>query len=550
MKLLRTRGRIVLLVILAGLPALALTIYSTWDERARAQVQARDNMQRLALQAAQRQQQIVESAKQTLAAISLNPASVQADQKSCNAFLAELLARSSGLYHTMGIYRDDALLICNAVPWQGNVYSPDRLYFHMALATGKFAIGDYQIGRVTQQQGINFGYPVTDETGVVSAVAFVAVDLDKLNQMAADNHFPDQAIVTVVDRDGTVLARHPLKAGTVGEKLQNPQVLDMVRSGRSGVFQLHASDGIERLWAYETVADNPDGVIPMKVLVSIPMDVVFAEANRALVRNLIGIALATTLLLIGAWYGTGIYVLRKVELLLKAARRVHSGDLDARTGMSDDGGELSLIGASFDEMTQALQDRDNDLQLVLKQLNEQVITDPLTGLNNRRYLMGFLHREFERARRSASTVAAIMLDIDHFKRINDEFGHAAGDLVLTELARLLNQSIRGSDMVCRYGGEEFLLILPGATLDGARLRAEQIRRLINNQNMKFNGQPLGLITVSLGVALFPDHAADTESLIRAADEALYESKNAGRNRVSVRVTSCNALAAAAETATL
>ncbi len=121
MKALSTRGRIVLLVILAALPALALTIYSTWDERARAQLQAVDNMRRLALQAAQRQQQIIESAKQTLAAISLNPASVQYDQKSCNAFLAELLTRSSNLCHSMGIFGADGLLICNAIPWQGKV---------------------------------------------------------------------------------------------------------------------------------------------------------------------------------------------------------------------------------------------------------------------------------------------------------------------------------------------------------------------------------------------------------------------------------------------
>lgn len=246
MTMLSTRGRIVLLVVLAGLPALALTVYSTWDERVRSELHAEVNLQQLATQAAQRQQQVIESAQQTLAAMSLIPASVNNDQASCNKLLAELMARSSGIYHSMGIYRADALLICNAVPWQGNVYSPDRLYFHLALKTGKFSIGEYQIGRVTKQQGINFGYPVMDATGAVITVAFVAVNLAGLNRMAVATHLPDQTIVTVIDRDGVVLARHPEITERVGNKLQNPRVLKTVLSGRSGVFQMKATNGSER----------------------------------------------------------------------------------------------------------------------------------------------------------------------------------------------------------------------------------------------------------------------------------------------------------------
>lgn len=284
-------------------------------------------------------------------------------------------------------------------------------------------------------------------------------------------------------------------------------------------------------------------MIPLRVLVSIPMNVVFAEADRALVHNIIGIALSTILLLIAAWYGTEIFVHRKVRALLSAAGRVHAGELSARTGMPRNGEELSQIGAAFDEMTQALQDRDTELQKVLMKLNEQVTTDPLTGLYNRRYLQDFLRKEFDRARRGTTPVAAIMLDIDHFKRINDDFGHAAGDIVLKETALLLEQHIRGSDMVCRYGGEEFLLILPGATLDGALQRAENIRNLVQGLDLKYHDQPLGTITASLGVALFPDHAAGTDALIQAADEALYESKGAGRNRVSVSSAKCPVSAA-------
>jgi HAMP domain-containing protein len=472
---LSTRGRIILLVVLAALPALALTVYSTWDERVRSELQARDDLRRLAMLEAQRQKQIFEGARQTLAAISMVPASVRSDQARCNEFLAKLQAQSSGLYHSMGIYRADGLLLCNAIPWQGKIYSLDRLYLRLPMTTGKFAIGVYQVGRVTKQQGINVGYPITDSAGNVIAVAFVAIDLERLNSMAAATPLPDNGFVAIVDRDGVILTRHPTIAGRVGKKIQSPQVLETVLSGRSGIFQMKATDGSERLWAYETVADNPDGVIPLRVLVSIPMNVVFAKADRIFILNLIGSALAAALLLIAAWYGTEFFVLRKIRALLDAASRVRAGDLSARTGLRYEGEELSQIGAAFDEMALTLQDRDTELKQVLRELSDQATTDPLTGLHNRRYLMDFLQRELERAERITTHVAAIMIDLDHFKRINDTFGHAAGDLLLTELAGLLKHHIRGSDMVCRYGGEEFLLILPGVSLDDARQRAENIQ---------------------------------------------------------------------------
>lgn len=523
-----TRARIVALVLLAALPFLALIGYSTWDERRRAEAEARYDMTRLATIAAQRQEQIIEGARQTLVAIAQSPID---DQARCNEFLAKLLAESAGIYHTMGIYRADAILICNALPWQGEIYSPDRLYFRIPMATGKFAIGEYQIGRVTKQQGINIGYPLADTAGKVMAIAFVAIDLARLNLMAAATPLPDTAILTVVDRDGVILARIPEQAGRIGKKLQNPQVLKTVLSGKSGVFHLKASDDVERLWAYASVADNPDGVTPLRVLISIPMSVVFAAVDRANIRNFISIVMGTILLVIFAWYGVEYFVFRKVRVLLDAAGRVHTGDFDVRTGMLAEDDELSQIGAAFDEMTTALQIREAGMNLLLGTLNEQATTDPLTGLYNRRYLMEFLHRELARAGRSASYVAAIMLDIDYFKRINDSFGHAAGDLVLTAIADLLKRHIRDSDIACRYGGEEFVLILADAALEGALQRAESIRKLTANLELKYADQALGPITMSFGVAVFPDHATDARSLIQAADEALYQAKNLGRDRV-------------------
>ena len=174
------------------------------------------------------------------------------------------------------------------------------------------------------------------------------------------------------------------------------------------------------------------------------------------------------------------------------------------------------------------------LERALIELREQAVTDPLTGLYNRRYLWEFLRREWIRAKRKDDSLAVIMMDLDHFKRINDAHGHEAGDFVLTAIAGLLRNRIRSSDIVCRYGGEEFALVLPEASLENARLRAEDIRIAIRDLDLTHQGVPLGRITASLGIALFPDHVSDPDSLMQAADAALYEAKSAGRDRAAFR----------------
>ena len=164
-------------------------------------------------------------------------------------------------------------------------------------------------------------------------------------------------------------------------------------------------------------------------------------------------------------------------------------------------------------------------------LKEQSIRDPLTGLFNRRYMTESLEREFARAQRAGTPVAIAMIDVDHFKRFNDSFGHDAGDAVLQELGSFLRRSVRAEDIACRYGGEEFCLVLPQMDHSRARQRAEAIRAGAAALEVKSDGRVLGPVTLSLGLALFPEDGGDTESLVRAADAALYEAKKAGRNRV-------------------
>src|SRR5712691_8223473 len=175
--------------------------------------------------------------------------------------------------------------------------------------------------------------------------------------------------------------------------------------------------------------------------------------------------------------------------------------------------------------------RNREAALLRERLREQAMRDKLTGLYNRHYVEEWFGLELRRAQRHGRPVAAIMLDIDHFKRFNDTLGHEAGDLVLRELAGVLGRFARESDVACRYGGEEFLVLLPECPFDDARCKAEQLREEVAKLELRYDDRPLGPVTVSIGVAAFPDHAKESEELLRCADDALYLAKQTGRNRV-------------------
>jgi len=178
-----------------------------------------------------------------------------------------------------------------------------------------------------------------------------------------------------------------------------------------------------------------------------------------------------------------------------------------------------------------LAERNREAALLREKLQEQAMRDRLTGLYNRHYVEEWFGLELRRAQRHGRPIAAIMLDVDHFKRFNDNFGHEAGDLVLREVAGALRRSTRGSDVASRYGGEEFLVLLPECPFDAALRKAEQLREEVAKLELRYDDRPLGPVTVSLGVAAFPDHAKESLELLRRADEALYLAKQTGRNRV-------------------
>jgi len=166
-------------------------------------------------------------------------------------------------------------------------------------------------------------------------------------------------------------------------------------------------------------------------------------------------------------------------------------------------------------------------------LANQAIKDPLTGLFNRAFMEDSLQREIHRAGRKKAQLAVIMADIDGFKKFNDLHGHAAGDLVLREIANYLKWKVRAGDIVCRYGGEEFALILPESTVQGATARADALRDGAKGIRTSYAGQALGPVTLSMGVSMYPECGATPQDLLHAADAALYKAKQAGRDCVVI-----------------
>lgn len=204
-----------------------------------------------------------------------------------------------------------------------------------------------------------------------------------------------------------------------------------------------------------------------------------------------------------------------LHLIARPGQRIHYSQVQLAIAMAE-AITLSLSNLSLHEA-----------------LVEQAIRDPLTGLFNRRYLEETLGRELHRVQRSSTTLCVAMLDVDHFKSFNDTYGHEAGDDVLRALGDVLRDGLRKSDIPCRFGGEEFTLILPDATLDNARIRVETVCRAFKSFQIRSSGRLLPASSVSAGLAIAPFHGSTVDAILRVADGALYAAKLGGRDRVAV-----------------
>ncbi|KYO55947.1 sensor domain-containing diguanylate cyclase (plasmid) [Tistrella mobilis] len=330
-----------------------------------------------------------------------------------------------------------------------------------------------------------------------------------LNVLLGTHHYDDGSYLYVVDQGGTLLY-HP-EAGRIGEAVSGNPVIEAAIAGASGSREVVNSRGVEMLAGYASVPAAGWGVVAQR-----PLAVTLAPLEGLMWRVAANSAPAALVTLVAIWWFARA-ISRPLGQLADGARQ-----MDA-PGTADRIQRVRSWYVEARQIKRAMLVGIGLLQARIGRLDRDARTDPLTGLINRRGLDEVL----ELWRAEARPFAAIAVDIDHFKQVNDSWGHEAGDAVLRRLGLILRQTARDTDLVCRTGGEEFLLLLPGLSSAAAVAVAERLRKAVARERI----DPAGHVTVSAGVAVLPEDATDIGTALRLADEMLYEAKRAGRNRV-------------------
>ena len=363
------RTRLLLLVLLAVIPALGLTLYTNLEERQLRKTLVYEHAMRLSRLVSADHERLIEDTRRLLTTLAHLPAVRDRNPAACSALFADLLAQRSS-YVNLGVIDADGDIFCSARPMTDPVYVGDRGYFQRIIETRDFAIGEYQIGRITKKATLVFGYPVLDDASHVRAVVFAALDLAWLNELAKQAGLAPGTMITVIDRNGTILSRYPDNGKWIGQLMPEPLVLNAILTQKGdGTTDAPGTDGIPRLFSFAPfggAAQSADAYVS----VGIPATVAFAGVNRILARNLAMLGLVAGLALAAAWVGGNLFVVRQIQTLVEATKRIAAGELGVRTGLPRGQGEVSQLAGAFDQMAESLEQA-HELRLLEEELRRK-----------------------------------------------------------------------------------------------------------------------------------------------------------------------------------
>ena len=350
------RTRLMLLVLIAVIPAIGMIWYTTIQQRQQAAAGAERDTMYLVRLVAEEQTELVGSSRQLLISLSEMPQVTHTNGAECSRFLGEI-QKTYPFYTNLGVASLDGNVWCSAMPIRHPVNIADRSYFRRVMTSRSFGVGDYQTGRLTGINAINFGYPMFDRRGKMREVVYAALDLAWLSQLIGAVDLPAGASLTVVDSSGTILYRYPETKRWQGKSVNGTPFMHMVTSrGEIGTAELQDLDGVYRLHAFAPLFDRPAGNV--YVSVGMPAAEAFAPVHESFENNVKMLLVVMAMALIAAWAGGDVFVLRRVRALESVVQRLGKGDLGARTGLPQGRDELGRLAQTFDDMALTLQRMD------------------------------------------------------------------------------------------------------------------------------------------------------------------------------------------------
>ncbi len=318
------RFRLILLVLIAIIPALVLILYDAWENRGSQTQEIERNVQGLARFFAGEQQRIVDSTRQLLVALAQLPEVGRRDGRACSALFAKLQTQYSA-YLNFGAVDPDGTLFCSAIPIRNNINLAERAYFRRVLETREFAVGDYQVGLVTGRPTLNFGYPVLDDKKNIQAVVFAALDLKWLSERIVALDPPKGSSFTFLDEKGTILVRHPEPEKWIGQSVAETQLFKAVTARHDGAIEAVGFDGLKRLYAFATLKERTQ-TGSLYVAVGIPRGPAVQQVNRAMFRDLGWLGLVAALALVASRLIGDRFIVDYVDQRISAEERLGASE--------------------------------------------------------------------------------------------------------------------------------------------------------------------------------------------------------------------------------
>ena len=505
----------VLIVLIAVMPMLALYFGRLQSNREQALGEARAHAVALADEAAAAQAGIAMRARHVLEMIAQSPA-LRAGAGQCESYLnwvqTLMLGQNEKPWVTgLFLVNPAGRGMCGTYPNIQLLDVGDRPYFRQMLDNKKFVTSEIIIGRMSKRPIIAAMLPVLGARGQIDFVIGLGAELERLNEIAADASDKFNGLLLVLSNSGRVVASLPQLAGSENSREFDEREIVRALVNHAPIVETTDRTGTRRIFGMKELAGG------QYLAVGLDREMILEPVERSFRTDVLFLLLVAAASVAAALLVAEFGVLRGVRLLKGAALRLKAGGMGLRVRMP------MFVAAEMQDLT-------STYNAMTAEFERLAYLDRLTGLPNRRYLERQLAGRNGNDKHSRQAVLAI--DLDGFKPVNDNYGHAVGDRVLAAVARRIAGAIAERGLLARVGGDEFVAVLPlpsGECREVARAVAEQIRTALENaidvDQMAF------VVGASIGIALVPDDATSLPGALVVADAALYEAKRAGRNRV-------------------